>query len=130
MSATPMTTVTIGNVAFGNDKPLSIIAGPCAMESREHALEMASALKEITAKLGIGPRQLSRLFQRHVGASPVQMAKTVRIQRAKRLLNSTDLPITEIAFRAGFSSLRRFNATFRELYGRPPSALPRLSSRT
>jgi 2-dehydro-3-deoxyphosphooctonate aldolase (KDO 8-P synthase) len=49
-----MTTVTIGNVAFGNDKPLSIIAGPCAMESREHALEMASALKEITAKLGIG----------------------------------------------------------------------------
>jgi 2-dehydro-3-deoxyphosphooctonate aldolase (KDO 8-P synthase) len=54
MSATPMTTVTIGNVAFGNDKPLSIIAGPCAMESREHALEMASALKEITAKLGIG----------------------------------------------------------------------------
>ena len=54
MSATPMTTVTIGNVAFGNDKPLSIIAGPCAMESRDHALEMASALKEITAKLGIG----------------------------------------------------------------------------
>ncbi|WP_027843690.1 3-deoxy-8-phosphooctulonate synthase [Pyruvatibacter mobilis] len=54
MSATPMTTVTIGNVAFGNDKPLSIIAGPCAMESREHALEMASALKEITSKLGIG----------------------------------------------------------------------------
>ena len=54
MSATPMTTVTIGNVAFGNDKPLSIIAGPCAMESREHALEMASALKEVTSKLGIG----------------------------------------------------------------------------
>ncbi|WP_425062634.1 3-deoxy-8-phosphooctulonate synthase [Pyruvatibacter mobilis] len=54
MSATPMTTVTIGNVAFGNDKPLSIIAGPCAMESREHALEMASALKEIASKLGIG----------------------------------------------------------------------------
>jgi len=54
MSATPNTTITIGNVAFGNDKPLSIIAGPCAMESREHALEMASALKEITSKLGIG----------------------------------------------------------------------------
>jgi 2-dehydro-3-deoxyphosphooctonate aldolase (KDO 8-P synthase) len=54
MSATPNTTITIGNVAFGNDKPLSIIAGPCAMESRAHALEMASALKEITSKLGIG----------------------------------------------------------------------------
>ena len=54
MSSTPNTTVTIGNVAFGNDKPLSIIAGPCAMESREHALEMASALKEMASKLGIG----------------------------------------------------------------------------
>lgn len=54
MSSTPNTTVTIGNVAFGNDKPLSIIAGPCAMESRQHALEMASALKEMASKLGIG----------------------------------------------------------------------------
>ncbi|GAA6157134.1 3-deoxy-8-phosphooctulonate synthase [Pyruvatibacter sp. HU-CL02332] len=41
-------------VVFGNDKPLSIIAGPCAMESRDHALEMATALKEITSKLGMG----------------------------------------------------------------------------
>lgn len=41
-------------VVFGNDKPLSIIAGPCAMESRDHALEMAAALKEITTKLGMG----------------------------------------------------------------------------
>lgn len=41
-------------VVFGNDKPLSIIAGPCAMESRDHALEMATALKEITTKLGMG----------------------------------------------------------------------------
>lgn len=48
------TTVTVGNAAFGNDKPLSIIAGPCAMESRQHALEMATALKEMATKLGIG----------------------------------------------------------------------------
>ncbi len=41
-------------VIFSNNKPLSIIAGPCAMESRDHALEMATALKEITAKLGMG----------------------------------------------------------------------------
>ena len=88
------------------------------------ALDTGS-VDDLAAKLGIGARQLSRLFQRHVGASPVQMAKTIRIQRAKRLLNSKDLPITEIAFQSGFSSLRRFNATFRELYGRPPSALRR-----
>lgn len=46
--------VTVGSVRFGNALPLSIIAGPCAMESREHALEMASALKDISTRLGIG----------------------------------------------------------------------------
>jgi 2-dehydro-3-deoxyphosphooctonate aldolase (KDO 8-P synthase) len=48
------TIVQAGSVRFGNHLPLAIIAGPCAMESRDHALEMASALKEITGRLGIG----------------------------------------------------------------------------
>ncbi len=46
--------VTVGNVKFGNALPLALIAGPCALESRAHAFEMASALKEITRRLGIG----------------------------------------------------------------------------
>jgi 2-dehydro-3-deoxyphosphooctonate aldolase (KDO 8-P synthase) len=50
----PQATVTIGSVRFGNALPFSLIAGPCAMESRAHALETASALKEIAARLGIG----------------------------------------------------------------------------
>ena len=50
----PNPIVTIGNARFGNALPLSLIAGPCQMESRAHALEMASALKEIAAKLSIG----------------------------------------------------------------------------
>jgi 2-dehydro-3-deoxyphosphooctonate aldolase (KDO 8-P synthase) len=50
----PNATVSAGNVTIGNDRPFTLIAGPCAMESRDHALEMASALKEITGKLGIG----------------------------------------------------------------------------
>jgi 2-dehydro-3-deoxyphosphooctonate aldolase (KDO 8-P synthase) len=55
MTATaPNTTVTIGDVRFGNALPLALIAGPCALESRAHALEMAQALKEIAARLGIG----------------------------------------------------------------------------
>src|SRR3954451_1601654 len=53
MSA-PNPIVTIGGVRFGNALPLALIAGPCALESREHALEMASALKEIAGKAGIG----------------------------------------------------------------------------
>jgi 2-dehydro-3-deoxyphosphooctonate aldolase (KDO 8-P synthase) len=50
----PNPVVAVGKVRFGNALPLALIAGPCALESRDHALEMASALKEITAKLGIG----------------------------------------------------------------------------
>jgi len=50
----PNPVVRVGSVEIGNKLPLSIIAGPCALESRDHALEMASALKEITAKAGVG----------------------------------------------------------------------------
>jgi 2-dehydro-3-deoxyphosphooctonate aldolase (KDO 8-P synthase) len=53
-SLLPNATVDIGGVRFGNDLPLALIAGPCQLESRAHALEMASALKEIAAKVGIG----------------------------------------------------------------------------
>lgn len=59
---------------------------------------------------------------------PLQVARTVRIQRAKRLLAEGELPMTEVAYRSGFGSVRRFNAAFSELYGRPPSSL--LASRS
>ena len=51
---TPNPAVKIGSVAVANDAPIVIFAGPCALESRDHALEMASALKEMAARLGIG----------------------------------------------------------------------------
>src|SRR5258707_4886742 len=50
----PNATVAVGTARFGNSLPLMLIAGPCALESREHALEMVSALKEIAGKVGIG----------------------------------------------------------------------------
>ena len=50
----PNPIVAVGKVRFGNAQPLALIAGPCALESRDHAFEMASALKEITARIGIG----------------------------------------------------------------------------
>jgi len=50
----PNATVTVGRVPFANDRPLAVFAGPCQLESRAHALEMASALKEIARRLGIG----------------------------------------------------------------------------
>ena len=53
-SPLPNSTVTVGAARFGNDLPLALIAGPCALESKAHALEMAAALKEIAAKVGVG----------------------------------------------------------------------------
>ena len=53
-SKKPNAAVTVGNVTFGNDRPIAVFAGPCQMESRAHALEMASALKEICGRLGLG----------------------------------------------------------------------------
>jgi AraC family transcriptional regulator of adaptative response / DNA-3-methyladenine glycosylase II len=100
----------------------------------ERALRLveAGALDEagveaLADRLGIGARHLTRLFRKHLGASPSQVAKTARIQRAKRLIDGTDLPITEIALAAGFRSVRRFNAVFAEVYKRPPTAIRRSS---
>jgi 2-dehydro-3-deoxyphosphooctonate aldolase (KDO 8-P synthase) len=53
-STKPNASVSIGNITFANDRPIALFAGPCQMESRAHALEMASALKEICTRLGIG----------------------------------------------------------------------------
>jgi len=88
------------------------------------ALDIAT-VDALAERLGIGPRHLTRLFARHLDASPAQVAHTLRLQRAKRLLDHTDLSIREIAERAGFSSPRRMTAAFSSLYGRPPSALRR-----
>jgi AraC family transcriptional regulator of adaptative response/methylated-DNA-[protein]-cysteine methyltransferase len=76
----------------------------------------------LAARLGIGARHLSRLFAEHLDASPVQVAQSLRIQRAKRLLDDTDLPISVIAERTGFRSPRRMTAAFVHVYGRSPSA--------
>ena len=90
----------------------------------EGALDCAS-VEVLAASLGVGPRHLSRLFDKHLGASPGQIAKTARVQRAKRLLDDTKLPMIEIALLAGFRSLRRFNAVFAEVYKRPPTEIRR-----
>jgi len=79
----------------------------------------------LAAVLGIGPRHLLRLFLRHAGAMRSEVAATCRIQRAKRLLDDTTLRLSDIAFASGFGSIRRFNAAFRGVYGRPPSAFRR-----
>jgi AraC family transcriptional regulator of adaptative response / DNA-3-methyladenine glycosylase II len=92
---------------------------------RGGALDRAG-VEELAARLGVGARHLDRLFQRHIGATPLQVARTLRVQRAKRLLDQTRLAMPDVAARAGFASLRRFNAVFAEVYKRTPSEIRRL----
>jgi AraC family transcriptional regulator of adaptative response / DNA-3-methyladenine glycosylase II len=88
------------------------------------ALDGAS-VEALAERLGMGERQLRRLFQQHLGASPIAIAQTRRILLAKQLIQDTRLPMTEVAAAAGFGSIRRFNETFQQLFRRPPNALRR-----
>lgn len=89
--------------------------------------EDEAGVEALAERLGVGGRQLRRLFQRHLGASPVAVAQTRRVLFAKQLLHDTRLPMAEVALASGFGSVRRFNETFRRLFDRPPSALRRRS---
>jgi AraC family transcriptional regulator of adaptative response / DNA-3-methyladenine glycosylase II len=79
----------------------------------------------LAASVGTGGRQLRRWFEEHLGASPVAVAQTRRVHFAKKLLDETQLPITEVAFAAGFASVRRFNTAMRAAFGAAPRELRR-----
>ena len=83
----------------------------------------AGSVETLAARLGITSRYLSRLFSEQLGASPVAIAQTRRLQNAKRLLDETHLPVTEVAFAAGYGSPRRMNDHFQKVYGRSPSTI-------
>lgn len=87
------------------------------------------SVDKLAERLGVGERQLRRLFLQHLGASPISVAQTRRVLFAKQLIHETRMPMTEVAMAAGFRSLRRFNETFLSLFHRPPSALRRKNSR-
>ena len=106
------------------DKALRLIIQEGALDAENAGVE------DLAERLGIGARQLSRLFAGHLNATPVEVAKTARIQRAKHLLDNTDLPMTEVATQAGFRSLRRFNTVFIEVYRRSPTEVRRLARAT
>ncbi len=112
------------------------LAGWCATSrtvSRALGLIADAALDDgdvdgLALRIGIGERQLRRLFDKHLGASPIAVAQTRRVLLAKQLLHETRMKMVDVAFAAGFGSLRRFNDTFHRLYGQPPSALRRETS--
>ncbi len=109
---------------------LAVWRGTSNTVSRALALIETGALDEadvaaLAERLGVGDRQLRRLFKVHLGASPLGVAQTRRVHLAKQLIHETDLPMTEVALAAGFGSVRRFNEIFQRLYRRSPAALRR-----
>jgi AraC family transcriptional regulator of adaptative response / DNA-3-methyladenine glycosylase II len=80
---------------------------------------------ELGARLGVSARHLRRLFSTHLGVTPDGLARSARVHFARRLLDDTDLTVTEIAFAAGFGSLRQFNRACQEVFRESPRTLRR-----
>jgi AraC family transcriptional regulator of adaptative response / DNA-3-methyladenine glycosylase II len=85
----------------------------------------SESLGALARRLGIGERQLRRLFVERLGAAPIAVQTTRRLLFAKQLLTETNLPVTEVALASGFASLRRFNDAFVKAYRLAPRQLRR-----
>ena len=81
----------------------------------------------LASRLGYSSRQLSRVLTAELGAGPLALARAHRAETARALLAGTDLPVSQVAFAAGFASIRQCNDTVREVYGLAPLALRALA---
>jgi AraC family transcriptional regulator of adaptative response / DNA-3-methyladenine glycosylase II len=79
----------------------------------------------LAARLGYSERQVHRTLVDEVGAGPLRLARSQRAHTARILLETTELPVTEVAYAAGFASIRQFNDTIREIYASTPTDLRR-----
>jgi AraC family transcriptional regulator, regulatory protein of adaptative response / DNA-3-methyladenine glycosylase II len=84
-------------------------------------------VEALAERLGVGSRHLRRLFLKHLGATPTAVAHTRRLHFAKKLIDETSLPMTQIALASGFGCVRRFNAGIRKVYHRTPTQIRRLA---
>jgi AraC family transcriptional regulator, regulatory protein of adaptative response / DNA-3-methyladenine glycosylase II len=90
----------------------------------------AHGISGLAARLAVTQRHLHRLLVAELGTGPLALARTARLQTARRLLAETAMPITDVAFASGFSSVRQFNASVLESSGRTPSELRARARRT
>jgi AraC family transcriptional regulator of adaptative response / DNA-3-methyladenine glycosylase II len=84
-----------------------------------------ASVSDLAKTLGVTSRHLRRAMRGELGLTPVELAQSRRLALAKQLLHDTHLPVAEVAFASGFSSLRRFNALFQSRFGRAPSSVRR-----
>jgi AraC family transcriptional regulator, regulatory protein of adaptative response / DNA-3-methyladenine glycosylase II len=88
---------------------------------------LEEGVDSLAERLGVSSRHLRRLFLQHLGASPSAVARTRRLQFAKKLIDETRLPMNQIALASGFGCVRRFNADIRNLYHRTPTQIRRIA---
>jgi AraC family transcriptional regulator of adaptative response / DNA-3-methyladenine glycosylase II len=92
-----------------------------ALRLIDDGLVDASGVRGLATRMHVTERHLHRLFVAELGAPPLSVARTRRLQLARRLLRETGMPVTDVAFASGFGSVRQFNASLREAYGQTPS---------
>ena len=103
-------------LAAGNPRLLE------AVSLMEGAIEEPLSAGELARRVGVSTRELERLFQRWLKATPSAYYRRMRLERARALLRQTDTSITEVAFACGFGSIASFSRSYRACYGHPPSA--------
>jgi AraC family transcriptional regulator of adaptative response / DNA-3-methyladenine glycosylase II len=94
----------------------------------EGTIDEKAALEAIASEFELSSRQIRRIIEKELGVPPIQLLLTRRLLRAKQLLTETKLPVTDVAFASGFSSLRRFNDAFSTRYRMAPSHLRKRAS--
>jgi AraC family transcriptional regulator of adaptative response / DNA-3-methyladenine glycosylase II len=102
--------------------------GPSAIVSRALTLINngyldSNSVQQLGETLGRGERQLRRLFKKHLGASPLAVAITRRLDFARKLIDETNISMTDVAFTSGFESIRRFNDALKKRFGETPTEL-------
>jgi AraC family transcriptional regulator, regulatory protein of adaptative response / DNA-3-methyladenine glycosylase II len=103
------------------------IANLLVRQIEEGLLDENAGLESVAARFGWSSRQIRRMVHNELGVSPIELLLTRRLLLAKQLLTETTLPVTDVAFASGFSSLRRFNDAFNKRYGMPPTRLRKVA---
>lgn len=94
-----------------------------ALELIADGLVDRAGVSGLATELGYSERQLNRVLREEIGESPVRLARRARAEKARALIETTDMPIRDVADATGFASVRQFNTTIREVFDATPTEL-------
>lgn len=114
-------------------RPRPVLPDPTlarAVKMMQAAIEQPPGIAVLARRLDVSPRQLERLFRRHLGVSPAAYHLALRLERARELLRLSPLPVTDVGLACGFQSAAHFSTAYARHFGRPPSGERRGAGRT